>query len=558
MTTTKAMVRGFFKRHILWVGFVLVAIPLGVLLSLQYGWLVSLQRTSAIAEKATLDNYLEAVSNDVEHFYYKQAWRALNIPEDLLLYKPLDKVKYHFKKKSVKGAKYLFAVKYTADEWAKLAIYDPRTESLDTEPPTSVQRAIHVSLAPWKTLAHSGASLQSHDLTVDERDPDNRIILKPISQDESKIIGVAGMIVDNDFFKEKILPAAIKNAIPHFFDRGAKHLMITVRDDRDHVVYGKAPEDAETVDEAAHRIAFVFSDWELALHRKHDTTEQLAQSNFLINMTLSALLTFALLGGIVMALRTASREVKLSTMKSDFVSNVSHELRTPLASIRVFGEFLRLGRVRDEEKTREYGEYIETQSRRLTQLINNILDFSKIESGAKTYKFEPTDVQDVVTETLRTLEVSVRQKGFQLAFEAPGPRIPELNIDPDAIAQALANLLDNAIKYSDGSTDIAVSLKRTDDEVVIGVRDHGVGISRDEQAKIFERFHRVSTGLVHDVKGSGLGLSIVNHIVEAHGGKVTVESELGQGSTFAIHLPLELEVVSRRPEAVAEPSPDYS
>jgi len=285
------------------------------------------------------------------------------------------------------------------------------------------------------------------------------------------------------------------------------------------------------------KISFIFSDLELALVGGNVSPEEWAKSNFLLNVSLSALLALALLGGLVLALRTASREIRLSRMKSDFVSNVSHELRTPLASIRVFGEFLRLGRAKNEEKTREYGEYIETESRRLTQLINNILDFSKIESGAKTYRLEPSSIESTVADTVRTLEVSLRHMGYSLIFNSPREPLPVVQLDADAMAQALSNLVDNAVKYSKGRSEIRVSLKRAGDEALISVEDQGIGISRQEQRKIFERFHRVSTGLVHNVKGSGLGLSIVSHIARAHGGSVTVESEPGSGSTFTIHLP---------------------
>src|SRR5437588_670903 len=126
-----------------------------------------------------------------------------------------------------------------------------------------------------------------------------------------------------------------------------------------------------------------------------------------------------LLGGIALALRAASREMKLSRMKTDFVSNVSHELRTPLASIRVFGEFLKTGRVRDEGKVCEYGEYIETESRRLTQLVNKILDFSRIESGRKIYDFQQASASDLVHATLKAFEVQLKQRGFTVAVKEP-------------------------------------------------------------------------------------------------------------------------------------------
>ena len=184
-----------------------------------------------------------------------------------------------------------------------------------------------------------------------------------------------------------------------------------------------------------------------------------------------------------------------------------------------------------------YGEYIETESRRLTQLINNILDLARIESGRKSYELAPADLEAVVRETLRTFRPSFEQAGFRLGWQPPAAPLPPIALDAGAIGQSLANLLDNAQKYSGDARDIDVALAREGDSAVVTVADHGLGIPRDEQAKIFDRFHRVSTGLVHDVKGSGLGLAIVRHIVEAHGGRIEVESRPGEGSRFRVVLP---------------------
>jgi len=173
--------------------------------------------------------------------------------------------------------------------------------------------------------------------------------------------------------------------------------------------------------------------------------------------------------------------------------------------------------------------------------VNNILDFSRIESGRKTYRFKKADLAAVIEQTLKTFDVRLRQSGFLIRREMKDP-MPLIRIDSDAITQAVSNLVDNAVKYSGASREIAVDLSREDGWAVIRIVDHGIGISPEDQKKIFERFHRVGSSLVHDVKGSGLGLSIVSHIVAAHRGEVTVESEPGRGSRFAIKLPIDLEI----------------
>jgi len=546
----------FVRRRVLWIGFLAVLLPLTLLLGMQYRWLVRLEKTSVSAEKAWLENYLEAVSEKVEYFYRKQAQKGLNVPTTLLAHENPKKVSYHLKKKYGEGAKYLFVYYDPPGKKGRplMAYFDPATGNMGPPKDHDTMGAIWVALAPWTTMLKKGGPLSSHSLAIEEKDPNNRIILNPLSLDDDSctLVGVAGMVVDNKYFEKEVLPSAIKHALPNFFDKKAQeNLLIAVHDGGGRLVLGSEVEKASK--EVWLSMPFIYSDWKLVLGSRHTTPEQWAKTNFLLNMSLSILLGVVLLGGITLALRSASRAIYLSQMKADFVSNVSHELRTPLASIRVFGEFLRLGRVEEQGKIREYGEFIETESRRLTQLINNILDFSKIESGAKTYQFDKVDLTEVMSDTLRSLEVSLKHKGFELTYEAPADPIPELNGDPDAIAQAVANLVDNAVKYSNGANEIRIRLEHGPEEMVISVQDYGIGISRDEQEKIFERFHRVSTGLVHDVKGSGLGLSIVSHIVNAHSGKVQVESELGKGSTFSIHLPLGKAAVPGAPRWTAAP-----
>jgi len=260
------------------------------------------------------------------------------------------------------------------------------------------------------------------------------------------------------------------------------------------------------------------------------------RTEFLILGALSLLLTV----GILFTYRNVSRELALAKLKSDFVSNVSHELRTPLALIRLYAETLELGRIATPAKQHEYHEIIRKESERLSGLINNILDFSRIEAGRKEYNFRETDVADLVRSTLESYRYEIEQSGFRFEQKIDD-NLPQLRVDREAIARSLLNLVNNALKYSATEKYLRVCLYRSSGSVNLEVVDHGIGIPPSEQPKIFEKFFRVGDPLVHNTKGSGLGLSLVRHVVEAHRGDVRVESAPGKGSKFVITLPVEHE-----------------
>ncbi len=530
------------RRHTLWVGFFAVLVPLLVLLALQYRWLVKLDHTAAKVHKATLITFVEGVSTEIRTAYTSNAERALNLPSVWFTQGRLrEKAAHHFKKKGIKGAKHLFVMSFVdkKEDIGYPLYFDSTCKTFEPPAWSPDVFAVWTATSPWRSLALKGGTLQRATLAVDERHPDYRILMNPITDDSWRVVGVAGMVLDEAYFQHELLPESVDHLLSKFFAGEAQRPIVTVRDSHGQPVYRSEKLDKKkgTI-EIERAFPLVFTDWTISLASRAPAAV-VARRNFLLNIALSAVLAAVLLGGLVLSFQTASRQMKLSQMKNEFVSNVSHELRTPLASIRVFGEFLRLGRVESPEKMREYGDYIETESRRLTQLINNILDFASIESGRKSYRFERADLEEVISETLKTFGVRLRQNGFCIRFEGPGVPLPRLYFDAAAVAQSLSNLLDNAVKYSNGSKEIAVGLRREGNWAVIWVRDQGIGIPKDDQAKIFERFHRVSTGLVHDVKGSGLGLSIVQHIVQAHRGRVSVESRAGEGSTFSVYLPID-------------------
>ncbi|MDX1382964.1 MAG: histidine kinase dimerization/phospho-acceptor domain-containing protein, partial [Thermoanaerobaculia bacterium] len=483
--------RRLSRKPALWIGFVAVLAPLLVLLAFQYRWLASLQEKSAIAQRATLENYLEAVITEIRYHYSSLAERGLNVPRSFVDGDGrLDEVERYFRSRPVPAARWLFLVYHGADGRARAVFFDPGC-SCWGEPPAELVRAVHVSAAPWVMLAQQRTILGSSGLQVDERNPDSRVILNPLTDRDRRVVGIAGMVLDPDYFRERVLPAAIDKALPQFFtENPLTHFMVRVEDSGGELKYSTdCPEEEGELTSlmaATKPFSFVFQDWGVAVQSHGATAEEWARDNFMLNVSLSLMLGVVLIGGTVFTLRTASREFRLSQMKSDFVSNVSHELRTPLASIQAFGEILRRGKVRDAEKAKEYGNYIETESRRLGQLISNLLDFSRIENGERAYAFERVDLATVVGDVLGPFEIRAREEGFTLRFEnrAAGPLV--VLADREALAQALTNLLDNALKYSGESRSIEVWVETAEGNARVAVRDHGVGISFEERDKIFE------------------------------------------------------------------------
>ena len=271
--------------------------------------------------------------------------------------------------------------------------------------------------------------------------------------------------------------------------------------------------------------------------RFHGTTAQAISDKWVFqSFLILGVLSVLMIGGLVLTYRSVDKQVALARLKSDFVSNVSHELRTPLALIRLYAETLELGRITTEGKKHEYYSIIRKESERLSSLINNILDFSRIEAGGKEYDFRETDIAELVRNTLDSYRYQIEQQGF--ALEEHIDTVPAVRVDREAIARALVNLVNNALKYSDSEKFLGVRLYRDQSVLKLEVSDRGIGIERREQSRIFEKFYRTCDPLVHNTKGSGLGLSLVRHITRAHGGEVEVESTPGRGSKFTLSLPL--------------------
>ena len=552
--------RRFLKRHFLSVILTALMLPLGVILFMQFRSLRTLEQTLPVYRRELMFRYLRTVTDVVERLYSDNSERVLAVPREAIVLPPsgiiqdeggraavaaaVEQVAAHFKGQEFRGAGRFFiavAAERNGTSRDEVLFYDPARDKMEFDDQAPEIRAIKVACAAYMIYVRTQTQVVPQSMGVD-RDPMHPLMVKPVLDSEKRIVGIAGMTLDREWFMKEVVPNALETTLSTFFPAEHEHAVITLRFDEDELVYSNQQGDDQPPEVYTH-FPPGFWRYTLGIRMRDLSIQQWARSNVIINLSLSLAMTVMLVGGLLVGLRAASREIKLSQMKTDFVANVSHELRTPLASIRVFAEMLKLGRVTHADKVRDYGSYIETQERRLTRLINNILDFSSIESGQKIYQCSATDLREVVAEVLETCAGRLKQSGHTIDFETvelPAPVV----VDHDAMVLALTNLVDNAIKYSGEATVITIRLGSNEGFAIISVRDCGIGIPRDEQEKIFDKFYRVSTGMVHEVKGSGLGLSIVKHIVQAHGGKVTVESEPGCGSTFTIHLPIEKPVTS--------------
>jgi two-component system phosphate regulon sensor histidine kinase PhoR len=240
--------------------------------------------------------------------------------------------------------------------------------------------------------------------------------------------------------------------------------------------------------------------------------------------------------GFVFIIYTLNVELRLNKLKSEFISNVSHELKSPLTSIRMMTEMLHHNRVPEERKPVYYSELLE-ESEHLSHLIDNILDFSRMDDDRKKYDFADLDLGDLLLKFLESIHERLADPGFNIRYTPPG-QVPVIRADKNAILQVIYNLVDNAIKFSGTSRQIDINLFCRDDELQLCVKDYGIGISGKDQEKIFNRFYRCDESQRLGIKGSGIGLTIIKKIIEAHKGHLTLESTPGEGSNFCVHLPI--------------------
>jgi len=352
----------------------------------------------------------------------------------------------------------------------------------------------------------------------------------------NQVNGIWGLLLNSEQLKANLLSPLIRQHVSsediHWIVRG-----------RDGQAILKSDSSASGSMTVRTNFAGNFPPWSFELYQQDPRLfETLLTSRRGIYLYMFVLLAGILIFGLTLTIRIVTHELELGKMKSDFVSTISHEFKSPLTSIRQLAEMLQTGRVPSEERRQRYYNVLLEQSERLSLLIDNILDFARMEEGKKEFEFEMVDMGPLLQELISTIQQQVRHEGFTVQAEIDTP-LPSIQVDRAAMTQAITNLIDNAIKYSAGAKKIHVRGFARNQYLVIAVQDFGIGIEPEEIDKVFERFFRGGDELTRTVKGSGLGLTLVKQIVEAHHGSVHVESEPGRGSTFSIRLPLQLNKV---------------
>jgi two-component system phosphate regulon sensor histidine kinase PhoR len=325
---------------------------------------------------------------------------------------------------------------------------------------------------------------------------------------------------------------------PQYFEfSGNAKRLYQVVDEQGTLRYGR-PLLASDPDTLAVKVPFVetVDGWVLRVTHGADAGQQEQRKRVVDSLLIGGAVTVILAGLAFLAI-AIRRERRSNELKSEFISNVSHELKTPLSIISMFGEMLAKGRTKSPEQANEYAEIIWRESVRLGRLIDNVLDFAKMERGLGVYEFAEADVGEVVERAMDLVGRRLAAAEMTLSSELE-PDLPPVQLDANAFTLAVLNLIDNAIKYAAEGKKVELKLRRVGERIALTVRDFGPGIDPEEQEKIFERFYRARAMRLKPIRGSGIGLALVQHIARAHGGDVTVTSAVGQGATFELWLPI--------------------
>ena len=481
-------------------------------------------------------------------FQIADGYKALNVSKEqynviLELYQRLINHPW-----DITGGEYLYYLKSTSAEIRRFGASSININSTERNTEELMNREsklleqirfielIHKNIVPEmeSNLKHGTSSeLQPQHISFQENNSTLQLgyFRLPSAFQQSQLLAL-GYQIKKDYILSNLFPEVLTSV-----ELGSD-VFVGVLDEKDSLLYLRHNRPISNY-LVAENFSQLFVTWKVALFdRDGKSIEQLVGRERRLYLTLFVGIIAVMLIGVFVTVRAVIHELEVSRMKSEFVSNVSHELKTPLALIRMFGETLDTVIFTDEIKRREFYSIIRKESERLTHLINNVLDFSRMDTGVKEYNFEEADLIEIVRSSLEAYKFHIRDLGFEIESELLGELVMP-KIDKDAISQALLNLLSNAVKYSEDRKYIRVEVDKDSTSALISVTDHGVGISKEQLKRIFDKFYRVPTTMAKKTRGSGLGLTLAKHIIEAHEGRIEAESEVGKGSKFTIRIPLQ-------------------
>ena len=564
MASRTSLTQVFFDRGLrLAAGLaVVVAIPMAVLFYFQFRSLDDLEETSEVVLRQLSSDTAESLSRAAEDYLKRphisvllRITQARTEPLDLPFIEPV------FNDALVESpfveSFYVWTERGPrSNQWLVFDRNSKQAASLSIEQRFREDRTVGPKLlARLHEIGETRRAIVAFTETINGRPHYVQAQLRFEGPARDRMTSVVAFSVDAEKLRTQFIPSVMRDWMTTVQQpTGFPHLETVVLDENGSTIFASHPDHtAKMIPVDERSFAIIFFDKELlefaAPYEQHreiwglrtsygpQPIPEIVSASTRPQQALMIVLAIAMALGVFLVAGAAAREVRVAELKSNFVASVSHDLKTPLALIQLFAETLELGRVRTPERAQEYYRIINSESKKLTRLIENILDFSRMEAGLRPYRMEPADLRESVTKVLARMETQFSQGNFSIKTTIQ-PDLPRILADEGATEQAIENLLANAMKYSGESRTIEVAAKRAAGHIVVSVTDHGIGISRREQGRIFRKFYRVQRELGGGPQGTGLGLAIVDHTMRGHGGFVRVESEPDHGSTFSLHFPI--------------------
>jgi signal transduction histidine kinase len=540
---------------------VVVAIPMAVLFYFQFRSLNDIETTSAVVLRQLSSETADSLTRSIEDYMKRPHISVLlritqgrTEPLDLPFIEPITNDALA-ESPFVESFYFWTEVGPEANKWL---VFDEASKAL---PSGAVERFREDKvtgarlLRRLRELVKTKRAIVAFTETINGRPHYVQAQLRWEGPARERMTSVIAFAVDAEKLRTVYIPQVLRDWLASVQQpSGFPHLETEVLDENGEHIFASHPEHTGHVTPVDERsFAIIFFDKELlefaAPYEEHreiwglrtsygpQPIGEIVSASTRPQLALMIVLAVAMGLGVFLVAGAAAREVRVAELKSNFVASVSHDLKTPLALIQLFAETLELGRVRTPDRAQEYYRIINGESKKLTRLIENILDFSRMEAGLRPYRMEPADLSESLTKVLARMETQFSQGHFTIT-PTIAPDLPRILADEGAAEQAIENLLANAMKYSGDARKIEIEARRVNGHIVISVTDHGIGISRREQGRIFRKFYRVQRELGGGPQGTGLGLAIVDHTMRGHGGFVRVESEPDHGSTFSLHFPI--------------------